>query len=494
MSKPKNNGNTNIPQYTKTELLNSKIGLFKQIVRIVVDWVLPKGEPEDVHGDVRQHVDGPQQCNSKNKHFSPKFEAEKRRSNKDDTATRIKCAIAAKRKALNGCILRYISLKKQFLAILECSDMVFLITRQSSSAVCFPFVNPHIGHTFNSFETWMWKRYCTPDDRPGAARCNMVCVCVLGEGGVWRGRLPRRIADRVSIKGGGAPGLAARAQTATDGHGGPVCRVPSPSWVCVDQVLGNAVVHSQGGGGGREVAASRGPGRANNLSYQPVPPCALQLRVYVTSFNIPQPPPPTTLSPVADNTERYRLSSCTVRPRLHLGSSVAATAPARSSNAHRGKTRSCYTSLQLILFVLPQGERPGHRILASGNSAGLCRSRRVFSGIPRFSRPSFQRRSIFTSTHLIGSQYLAVKSRPNLFTLIRTRANIQLSRIVEFRWRKLNYREISIETGIGLELRSPDIGSDKLLVQPAIEPDYLRVFFRVEREFEFSQRAPIPRR
>ncbi|KAJ8888989.1 hypothetical protein PR048_008483 [Dryococelus australis] len=44
--------------------------------------------------------------------------------------------------------------------------------------------------------------------------------------------------------------------------------------------------------------------------------------------------------------------------------------------------------------------------------------RRVFSGISRFPRPSFQRRSIFTTITLIGSQDLAVKSRPNLFPLL----------------------------------------------------------------------------
>ncbi|KAJ8873627.1 hypothetical protein PR048_024445, partial [Dryococelus australis] len=43
--------------------------------------------------------------------------------------------------------------------------------------------------------------------------------------------------------------------------------------------------------------------------------------------------------------------------------------------------------------------------------------RRVFSGISRFPRPpSFRCRPIFTSITLIGSQDLAVKSRPNLFT------------------------------------------------------------------------------
>ncbi|KAJ8865990.1 hypothetical protein PR048_033514 [Dryococelus australis] len=42
--------------------------------------------------------------------------------------------------------------------------------------------------------------------------------------------------------------------------------------------------------------------------------------------------------------------------------------------------------------------------------------RRVFSGSPVFPAPSFQRRSMFTSLTLIGSQDLAVKSRPNLFT------------------------------------------------------------------------------
>ncbi|KAJ8895395.1 hypothetical protein PR048_000727 [Dryococelus australis] len=42
--------------------------------------------------------------------------------------------------------------------------------------------------------------------------------------------------------------------------------------------------------------------------------------------------------------------------------------------------------------------------------------RRVFSGIPASSAPSFLRRSIFTSITLIGSQDLGVKSRPNLFT------------------------------------------------------------------------------
>ncbi|KAJ8874859.1 hypothetical protein PR048_022749 [Dryococelus australis] len=40
----------------------------------------------------------------------------------------------------------------------------------------------------------------------------------------------------------------------------------------------------------------------------------------------------------------------------------------------------------------------------------------VFSGISRFPRPSFRRRSTFTSIALIGSQDLAVKSRPNFFT------------------------------------------------------------------------------
>ncbi|KAJ8874816.1 hypothetical protein PR048_022705, partial [Dryococelus australis] len=41
--------------------------------------------------------------------------------------------------------------------------------------------------------------------------------------------------------------------------------------------------------------------------------------------------------------------------------------------------------------------------------------RRVFSRISRFPVPSFWRRTIFTSITLIGSQDLAVKSRPNLF-------------------------------------------------------------------------------
>ncbi|KAJ8871391.1 hypothetical protein PR048_027708 [Dryococelus australis] len=42
--------------------------------------------------------------------------------------------------------------------------------------------------------------------------------------------------------------------------------------------------------------------------------------------------------------------------------------------------------------------------------------RRVFSGISRFPAPSFRRRTIFTSIILIGSQDIAAKSRPNLFT------------------------------------------------------------------------------
>ncbi|KAJ8877329.1 hypothetical protein PR048_021783 [Dryococelus australis] len=42
--------------------------------------------------------------------------------------------------------------------------------------------------------------------------------------------------------------------------------------------------------------------------------------------------------------------------------------------------------------------------------------RRIFSGISRFPAPSFRRRSLLTSITLIGSEDLAVKSRPNLFT------------------------------------------------------------------------------
>ncbi|KAJ8883007.1 hypothetical protein PR048_014846 [Dryococelus australis] len=49
-----------------------------------------------------------------------------------------------------------------------------------------------------------------------------------------------------------------------------------------------------------------------------------------------------------------------------------------------------------------------------------CRAMPLVGGFPRrapaFPAPSFQRRSIFTSNTLIGSQDFAVKSRPNLFT------------------------------------------------------------------------------
>ncbi|KAJ8873591.1 hypothetical protein PR048_024409 [Dryococelus australis] len=54
--------------------------------------------------------------------------------------------------------------------------------------------------------------------------------------------------------------------------------------------------------------------------------------------------------------------------------------------------------------------RPGYRIFASGNRAGFSR------GSPVSSAPAFRCRSIFTSMTLIGSEDLAVKSRPILFT------------------------------------------------------------------------------
>ncbi|KAJ8877806.1 hypothetical protein PR048_022263 [Dryococelus australis] len=60
---------------------------------------------------------------------------------------------------------------------------------------------------------------------------------------------------------------------------------------------------------------------------------------------------------------------------------------------------------------------PGNRIFASGNRAGRCRWSAGFLGdLPFPPPPSFQRRPMLTSITLIGSQYLAVKSRPNLFT------------------------------------------------------------------------------
>ncbi|KAJ8871731.1 hypothetical protein PR048_028067 [Dryococelus australis] len=60
--------------------------------------------------------------------------------------------------------------------------------------------------------------------------------------------------------------------------------------------------------------------------------------------------------------------------------------------------------------------RPGHRIFASGNHRTMPLVGGFSRGSPVSPSPSFRRRSIFTSITLIGSQDLAVKSRPNLFT------------------------------------------------------------------------------
>ncbi|KAJ8895594.1 hypothetical protein PR048_000930 [Dryococelus australis] len=64
--------------------------------------------------------------------------------------------------------------------------------------------------------------------------------------------------------------------------------------------------------------------------------------------------------------------------------------------------------------------RPGHsRTFASGNRAGRCRWSAGFLGDLPFPPPlysGFQRRSIFNLITLIGSQDLAVKSRPNIST------------------------------------------------------------------------------
>ncbi|KAJ8884015.1 hypothetical protein PR048_015872 [Dryococelus australis] len=61
--------------------------------------------------------------------------------------------------------------------------------------------------------------------------------------------------------------------------------------------------------------------------------------------------------------------------------------------------------------------RPGHRIFASGNRVGQCRWSADFPGeLPFPPTPSLRHHSIFTSITHIGSQDLAVKSRPNLFT------------------------------------------------------------------------------
>ncbi|KAJ8866657.1 hypothetical protein PR048_032518 [Dryococelus australis] len=53
--------------------------------------------------------------------------------------------------------------------------------------------------------------------------------------------------------------------------------------------------------------------------------------------------------------------------------------------------------------------------------------RRVFSGISRFPGPFIPtpRRSILTSINLIGSQVLAVKSHPNLFTHSRAQLSVE---------------------------------------------------------------------
>ncbi|KAJ8870568.1 hypothetical protein PR048_029591 [Dryococelus australis] len=69
---------------------------------------------------------------------------------------------------------------------------------------------------------------------------------------------------------------------------------------------------------------------------------------------------------------------------------------------------------------------------ASGNRAGRCRWSAGFLGDLRFPpAPSFRRHSICTSITLIGSQDLAVKSSPNLFTQPRYFVSVYLSTLIQ---------------------------------------------------------------
>ncbi|KAJ8897247.1 hypothetical protein PR048_002593 [Dryococelus australis] len=93
--------------------------------------------------------------------------------------------------------------------------------------------------------------------------------------------------------------------------------------------------------------------------------------------------------------------------------------------------------------------RPGHRIFASGNRAGRCRWSAGFSrGSSVSPAPSFRRCSIFTSIILIGSQDLAVKNRPNLFThsLVALRCSLYREQPLDTR---LHRRRAAATPGVG---------------------------------------------